>query len=164
MQKEIKSLQNQLVKQIILLKEKSRERKKTGQFIAEGKREIELAIRANYAIKTLLYYPELFSAEKVEEVSKNSSSKIELIAVSKEVYQKIAYRETTEGIVSVMHSKSLDIDELRLKSKTPLILVAEAPEKPGNIGAILRTADAANVDAVIIANPKTDMYLSLIHI
>ena len=74
------------------------------------------------------------------------------------MYKKIAYRDTTEGIIAVAKSKALSIDNLALKSVNPLILVAEAPEKPGNIGALLRTADAANVDAIIIANPKTDIY------
>ncbi len=156
--KEISSTQNSLIKQIVLLKDKSRERKKTGLFIAEGGREIQLAARANYSIKTLLYYPELFSVEKLKEITDLLNTSVELIEVSKDVYEKIAYRETTEGIIAVINSKSHAINELVLKSKTPLILVAEAPEKPGNIGAILRTADAANVDAVIIANPKTDLY------
>jgi len=71
---------------------------------------------------------------------------------------KLAYRTTTEGVVGLTNFKDTDISSLRLKTENPLILVAEAPEKPGNIGAILRTADAANVDAVIIANPKTDLY------
>jgi len=158
MNKEINSLQNPLVKQIVLLKDKSRARRKTGLFIAEGEREIQLAIRANYSIKTLLYFPEIISKEKLVEISASISSQIELIAISKIVYQKIAYRETTEGIVAIIHSKSHHLKSLNFASKAPLILVAEAPEKPGNIGAILRTTDAANVDAVIIANPKTDLY------
>ena len=81
----------------------------------------------------------------------------EMIEISREVYQKLAYRDTTEGIIAVAKSKSLRLEDLRL-GDNPLILVAEAPEKPGNIGAMLRTADAANLDAVIIADPKSDMY------
>jgi len=80
-----------------------------------------------------------------------------LIAVTTDVYQKIAYRETTEGLVAIAKSKSHTLSELKLNDN-PLILVAEAPEKPGNIGALFRTADAANLDAVIIANPKGDLY------
>jgi len=80
------------------------------------------------------------------------------VEVSKEIYHKIAYRETTEGVVAIAHTKPHLLQKLNLASKAPLILVAEAPEKPGNIGALLRTADAANLDAVLIANPKTDMY------
>ncbi|MDX5583663.1 MAG: RNA methyltransferase, partial [Aureibaculum sp.] len=73
-------------------------------------------------------------------------------------YQKIALRDTTEGIIAIAKSEDLTLQNITFKNKNPLVLVAEAPEKPGNIGALLRTADAANVDAVLIANPKTDMY------
>jgi RNA methyltransferase, TrmH family len=85
------------------------------------------------------------------------SIKTELIEISKEVYQKLAYRDTTEGIIAVAKTKSLQLSDLELP-ENPLILVMEAIEKPGNIGAMLRTCDAANVDAVIIADPKTDLY------
>jgi len=81
----------------------------------------------------------------------------ELIEISKEVYQKLAYRDTTEGILAVAKSKNLSLSELNL-GNNPLVLIAESPEKPGNIGAMLRTADAAKLDAVIIANPKSDLY------
>jgi len=70
----------------------------------------------------------------------------------------LAYRSTTEGVLAIARSKTHALHQLKFKNDTPLILVAEAPEKPGNIGALLRTADAAHLDAVIIANPKTDLY------
>ena len=70
----------------------------------------------------------------------------------------MAHRDSTEGIVALAKAKNHDLSQLKIKNKNPLILVAEAPEKPGNIGALLRTADAANLDAVFIANPKTDLY------
>jgi len=163
MNKQISSLQNSLIKQILLLQEKSRERKKTGLFVIEGKREIQLAIKGGYTIKTLLFCPEITSEETI---SKLNLSTTEVIETSLEIYKKIAYRTSTEGIVAIAESKELDINCLKFpfdsaqgtENKNLLILVAEAPEKPGNIGAILRTADAANVDAVIIANPKTDMF------
>jgi TrmH family RNA methyltransferase len=137
------------------LKEKSRARKSSGQFLIEGQREISLAIKGNYELETILFYPELFSLEQLNDLSTKPLNTIE---ISKEVYQKLAHRETTEGVLAVAKVKSLGLSALNLKTENPLILVAEAPEKPGNIGALLRTADAANVDAVIIANPKTDMY------
>ena len=84
----------------------------------------------------------------------------QLIHVSKEIYQKLAYRESTEGIIALAKTKEFSLTTIKLNNTTPLILVAEAPEKPGNIGALLRTADAANIDAVLIANPKTDLYNS----
>ena len=153
--KQINSTQNALIKQIVLLKEKSRERKKTGLFVVEGIREIELALKGDYTLKSILFYAELFSAEDLKTLSINNT---EIIEVSKDVYSKIAYRETTEGIIAIAKSKVNNMENLTFKNDNSLILVAEAPEKPGNIGAILRTADAANVDAVIIANPKTDLY------
>jgi TrmH family RNA methyltransferase len=153
--KEITSTQNSLVKQILVLKEKSRERKKTGLFIIEGQRELSLAMKGGYQIEKLLYYPELVSEEQL---SNFNTSQLNIIQITKDVFQKLAYRDTTEGIIAIAKCKSHLIENLQLKTENPLILIAEAPEKPGNIGALLRTADAANVDAVIIANPKTDVY------
>ena len=93
------------------------------------------------------------------EISKSNAEKpAEITEISLEVYEKIAYRGSTEGLVAVFETKDHSLKDLKLPELAPLILVAEAPEKPGNIGAILRTADAAAVDAVIIANPKTDLY------
>jgi TrmH family RNA methyltransferase len=153
--KQINSTQNALIKQIVLLKEKSRERKKSGLFVIEGAREIALAKKGNYSLKSILFYAELFSAEDLKTLQ---TATTEVIEISKDVYTKIAYRETTEGVIAIAESKQNHIEDLNFKNNNPLILIAEAPEKPGNIGAILRTADAANVDAVIIANPKTDLY------
>ncbi|WP_179320573.1 TrmH family RNA methyltransferase [Winogradskyella helgolandensis] len=155
MSKSISSVQNPFVKQLVLLKEKSRQRKKSGQFLIEGKRELSLAIKGGYKIDTLLFYPELFSESEANALSQYE---IECIEISKDVFQKLAHRDTTEGVIAVVNSKKHTLEDLKLTSKNPLILVAEAPEKPGNIGALLRTADAANVDAVIIANPKSDLY------
>ncbi len=155
MNKLISSIQNPLVKQLFQLKEKSRERKKTGLFLIEGKRELSLAIKGNYTIETLLFYPDLFSESEANALS---HYKIDIIEITKEVYQKLAHRDTSEGVIAVAKTKDLLLNNLTLDNPNHLILVAEAPEKPGNIGALLRTADAANVDAVIIANPKTDLY------
>lgn len=155
MKKEITSIQNPYIKELFQLKEKSRERKKSGTFLIEGQREINLAINGNYEIETILYYPELFSDAKLNDLIIPQDATIK---ISQEVYQKLAHRDTTEGIMAIAKSKSHEVKDIHFKSKNPLILIAEAPEKPGNIGALLRTADAANVDAVIIANPKTDLY------
>jgi len=155
--KQISSLQNPLVKKIVSLKEKSRERKKTGLFILEGLRELQLALIGKIHIETLLFQPNLIAEDKALNLLQEQGTNTETIAVTTEVYQKLAYRETTEGLIAIAKSKSCTLNELSLPAN-PLVLVAEAPEKPGNIGALLRTADAANVDAVIIANPKTDLY------
>lgn len=153
--KTISSIQNPYVKQLVVLKEKSRERRKNGLFLIEGQRELSLAIKAGYLVETFLYYRELISEN---ELAIFRTSVAECIEISKAVFQKLAYRSTTEGIIAVAKSKPHELKDLKLTSKNPLILVAEAPEKPGNIGALLRTADAANLDAVIIANPKSDLY------
>lgn len=154
MHKQINSVQNSLVKSLVVLGDKSKARKKTNTFIVEGRREISLAIQGGYIIKQLFYYTALLPTG----FDVNTINADEYIEVSKEVYEKIAYRSTTEGMLAVVKDKSMLLDDLEFKTDTPLILVAEAPEKPGNIGAMLRTADAANADAVLIANPKTDMF------
>ncbi|RNC86811.1 MAG: RNA methyltransferase [Winogradskyella sp.] len=155
MHKTITSPQNPYIKQLLLLKEKSRERRKTKRFLLEGKRELSLAIRGGYTIETLLFYPDLFSESEAKVLARYN---LEVIEISKDVFQKLAHRSTTEGVIAVGVCKTHELEALILNDKNPLILVAEAPEKPGNIGALLRTADAANVDAVIIANPKSDIY------
>ena len=152
--KQITSVQNPFIKSLGLLQEKAKARKDSGTFLIEGKREISLAIKGGYEMETILFLPELISEFEISRLTKKS---IELIEISKEVYQKLAYRDTTEGILAVAKTKSFQLSDLKL-SKNPLILVAEAPEKPGNVGALLRTADAANLDAVIIANPKSDLF------
>lgn len=152
--KQITSSQNPFIKSLVQLQEKAKARKQSSTFLIEGKREIELAIKGNYELETVLFLPELISDEVLSKLSK---SQINLIEINKEVYQKLAYRDTTEGIIAVAKTKSLALQDLKLP-ENPLILVMESIEKPGNIGAMLRTCDAANIDAVIIANPKTDLY------
>ncbi|MFB9052623.1 TrmH family RNA methyltransferase [Formosa undariae] len=153
--KEITSTQNSYIKQLVQLKEKSRDRKKSGMFLIEGQREISLALKGQYTIDTLLYCNDYIENIQIESLT---STDTEIIEVSKDVYQKLAYRDTTEGVLAVAKTKTLELSDLTFDKPNPLILIAEAPEKPGNIGALLRTADAANVDAFIIANPKTDLY------
>ncbi len=164
MQKSITSFHNPLIKQIVLLQEKSRERRNTNLFVIEGLREISLAIKGGYLLETLLFCSEIIPEEEIFQLKEKANSEAEFIEITSEIYEKLAYRGSTEGVLAIAHSKDLNILNLPFgsaqgpKLNSPLILVIEAPEKPGNIGALLRTADAANVDAVIIANPKTDLY------
>ncbi len=151
--KNISSLQNPTIKEILQLQEKGRTRSKLGLFVIEGKREIELAILGNFELETIFIKEDLFDENDIIEFQKSA----EVISVSKEVYQKIAYRESTEGIIAIAKMRDLSVNNLSLP-ENPLILIAEAPEKPGNIGAMIRTADAANIDAIIIADPKGDLY------
>ena len=137
----------------MLLNEKTKARQQTGTFLIEGQKEISLAFKGGYEIETILFYPEICSENEL----RKWSSSAELIQITKEIFEKLAYRDTTEGVIGIAKSKDLNLSKLKL-SPNPLILIAEAPEKPGNIGALLRTADAAKLDAVIIANPKGDLY------
>ena len=151
--KQIQSVQNPLIKNILKLQEKSRERKKQQLFVVEGKREIELACKGQFDIDSLL-----FIQQKIEYDYLKQFNAREVIEITQEVYQKIAYRESTEGIIATAKSKYIDLNSLIFKNKKPLILVIEGIEKPGNIGAMIRSADAANIDAIILADPKTDQY------
>lgn len=152
--KEITSAQNPYIKSLVQLQEKAKARRQSGTFLIEGQRELQLARKGGYAIETVLFVDNIVTEQQARQLAGRDA---ELIAISPEVYQKLAYRDTTEGIVAVAKSKNLSLANLEL-GENPLILVAEAPEKPGNIGAMLRTADAARLDAVIIADPKSDMY------
>jgi len=158
MHKQITSAQNSYIKELVQLKEKSRLRKQTQTFLIEGLREISLAIQGNYVIQTILAATSIIDNAAIEKLLNSVNYHIEVIEISNDVYQKLALRESTEGILAIAKSKDLTLNSILFKNKNPLILVAEAPEKPGNIGALLRTADAAGLDAVLIANPKTDIY------
>lgn len=153
--KEITSIQNSYIKNLLKLQEKIRERKKQGLFIIEGKREISLAISSNYEFDTVLFCPEIISENEILHFFNKNINRIE---ISKNVYKKLAYRHSTEGIIAVTKVKDFSLKNIQFKVDNPLILVAEGVEKPGNIGALLRTADAANIAAVFIANPKSDLY------
>ena len=152
--KKIESVQNPLIKSILQLQEKARNRKKEGLFIIEGIREIELANAGNYQLKTMLFCADIVNFESLQPYIGRETQCIE---ITRDVYQKLAYRDSTEGVLALAHVKEHRLNQLKLP-ENPIILVAEATEKPGNIGAMLRTADAANIDAVILASPKTDLY------
>ena len=120
--------------------------------MVEGVREIEMALKFGYK------FLKIYIADELYQHRIQFPKQTEIIQVSKEVYEHLAYRSSTEGIIGLVESPSHQLKVLKFKRKKPLVLVLESPEKPGNIGAILRTADAAQVDAVIIVNPKTDLY------
>ena len=156
MHKTISSSQNPAIKRLLQLQEKSRLRRKENLFVIEGRREISLALKAKFRIREVYFCPDFISSEELAKMS--FSDGILLTEISSEVYQKIAYRDSTEGIIVITETREFSLDSLQLKNENPLLLVSEAPEKPGNIGALLRTADAAGVDAVLLANLKTDLF------
>ncbi len=144
----ITSLQNDKVKNLVRL-QKSSERKSQNLILIEGWREIDQAIDNGFVIEA--FY---LNEDKIEDLDR-LSGKVYLLAPN--VFEKVAYRENTEGIIAVAKPKFHSLDSLKL-SKNPLLIVLESVEKPGNLGAVLRTAEAAAVDAVIVCDPLTDIY------
>ena len=144
----IESTNNEKIKNLSRLLTDNRFRKNSGIFAVEGKQENQRAINFGQEAEEFFICESIFDED---------FPKGKITLVSEKVYQKLAYRDTTEGIIAVAKTKNHELKDLRLP-KNPLILVMENIEKPGNIGAMLRTCDAAKVDAVIIANPKTDLY------
>ncbi len=151
--KQITSIHNSYIKSLVLLKEKAKYRYQKGVFLVEGQKEISLAFLGGYEIEKVLFVPEFILEHDLKSYLKDTK----FIQISKEIFKKLAYRKKTGGVIGIVKIKQFSLSNLRL-SKNPLILIAEAPEKPGNIGALLRTADAAKLDAVIIANPNGDLY------
>lgn len=154
MEKRITSLQNPEVKRVVALTEKARDRKEQSRFVVEGVREISLAQQSGYTFEKLFVCPELYKPDTEYPIN---LKKVEVVEVSVEVYNKMAYRANDGGALALAEQKALHLSDLSLK-KAPLILVLESLEKPGNLGAILRTCDAAKVDAVLICDGKTDIY------
>jgi TrmH family RNA methyltransferase len=155
MPEKITSLQNPRIKQVVLLQQKSKERTRQNLIVIEGCREIRWAIEAGFVSKAIFICPELLNDE-TSDVLKLFPSAIQT-EVSREVFAKLAYREGSDGLVLLAEAIKNTIEGIKL-SDNPLIIVLEAVEKPGNLGAILRMADAARVDAVIICDPLTDIY------
>ncbi len=160
MLQKIQSLQNPTIKKIVQLQSKARSRKKYQQFVIEGISELQIAISAHYTFECILFCEEIISKENLSKKFPTHPDKsLKFIVIDLKVFQKIAYRQTTGGVIAIANTRDFTLDKINFtNSSHPLILVAEAPEKPGNIGALLRTAHAANLDAVFIANPNTDMY------
>lgn len=149
----LSSTSNPKIKFLLSL-EKPRERRKQQLFIIEGRKEIMLALNAGYKIGNIFYCVDQIKESDLE--SQLTENKL-VIPVTQEVFNKIAIRENSGGVIAVAEMKTHNLAELKT-SGTPLFLVLESVEKPGNLGAILRTADAAGVSAVIICDPQTDIY------
>ena len=153
----ITSVQNARIKHVVALQQKSSLRREEGLFVVEGQREIEHCIACGYEIV------EMFLRSEECGVRSENTPAVDIphsTIVSPQVYEKMAYRGSTEGIIAVAKEKKHDLSILSplTSHHSPLIIVLESVEKPGNLGAILRTAEAAHVDAVIVCDPLTDLY------
>ena len=183
----ITSGQNPKIKALLELQEKSRARREKGLFVVEGRRELDHCLAAGFIPDTIFICPEIYSPSgegappegratrgteaggpRAERVVGSGAARLlkevqpslegcKTFYVSPEVYGKIAYRGGTEGIIAEMKYKDRRLEDIKL-SDNPLIVVLESVEKPGNLGAVLRSTDAAGADAVIICDPLTDLY------
>lgn len=151
----ITSAQNPKIKRLLQLQQKSSERRKAGLFVVEGIREVERCVEKGYEIDTIFYLNKPMAENVSEIIEKNKG--IKLFEVSPTIYEKIAYRGSTEGVIAEVKTKDKTLNDLNL-SENPLVVVLESVEKPGNLGAILRSADAAGADALIVCDPLTDLY------
>ena len=174
------SAQNPKIKNLLLLQEKSKARREQGLFVVEGRRELRHCLEAGYKVRTVFVCPEVGDSSEVTDLLRMTkqatchseqdtchseqaachserSEESSVIELPEQLYRKVAYRESTEGIIAEVEYKPLKLEDLRLP-ENPLIMVLESVEKPGNLGAVLRSADAARADAVLLCDPLTDLY------
>lgn len=147
----ITSLQNRKIKDLTALQQKSSLRRGKGLFVVEGLRELGHCLASGFEPESVFFCPALMRTPLPEDPG------CRVFEVSEEVYGKIAYREGTEGVVAVIRERRTTLDDIRLGAR-PLVAVLESVEKPGNLGAVLRSADASGADAVIVCDPLTDLY------
>ena len=156
---QVTSAQNPKIKNLLLLQEKSKARREQGLFVVEGRRELEHCLEAGFKVRTLFVCPEVagdrWPVGAGHDVIPGLTGN--LIEIPEALYRKVAYRESTEGVIAEVECKDLRLEDLKL-SERPLVMVLESVEKPGNLGAVLRSADAARADAVIVCDPLTDLY------
>ena len=158
----ITSAQNPKIKTLLELQEKSKARRKEGLFVVEGRRELLHCVEAGFEPHTLFVCLDILTDEELEEilatVGENFKGlKYQIMEIPQQLYDKVAYRGGTEGVIAELRCKEMNLGNLELK-ENPLVVVLESVEKPGNLGAVLRSADASGVDAVIVCDPLTDMY------
>ena len=149
----IESTKNPRIKQLMELQQKSSARRRTGLFVVEGRRELDHCLQAGYQADTLFVCPQLCGDGPLPQAAHT-------VELSPQLYERVAYRGTTEGVIAQVRSRSLRLADIApaTTGRAPLFVVLEGVEKPGNLGAVLRSADAAGVDAVVVCDPLTDLY------
>ena len=176
----ITSAQNRKVKELLTLVEKSKARSAAGLFVVEGQRELGHCLDAGFIPETLFICGDVMAVQnnavnvaKTGHLTENIEGKdgldaliakaealnprLGVVQIPAFLYEKVAYRGSTEGIIAEVHSVPRSLENLRLGER-PLVMVLESVEKPGNLGAVLRSADAAGADAVIVCDPLTDIW------
>jgi RNA methyltransferase, TrmH family len=148
------SVTNPRIKHIVQLS-KARDRKLYDTIVVEGYREISMAMAHGFACKEIYYCPEIANNTSISTFIQEFQHPV--YEISRVMFEKVAYREHSDGLIALFTPKTLQLKDVRL-SKNPLVLVVESVEKPGNLGALLRTADAAGLDAIMVCDAKTDIY------
>ncbi|MEM1282633.1 MAG: RNA methyltransferase [Chlamydiota bacterium] len=160
-QTDISSLQNPKVKLVVKLRDR-RDREKTGLFLIEGYRELLRAKQGNHPIETLMICPELFlGTNELSLIDSIRSQGATVLSCSKQVFQKMSYRDRPDGLIAIAPQSHLSLKDLEkqiINTPSPFLIVAEAIEKPGNLGTILRSSDAVNLDALIVCDRCTDIH------
>ena len=151
----LSSLQNPKVKQLVQL-QKARSRRELGLVVVEGAREIGLAIDAGLEPTAVYVCPEIYAKSEYPQLLNRIPAE-KCTGCTLPVFEKMAYREGSDGLIALFRPKSHRLEDVTL-SEHPFVIVLEAVEKPGNLGAVLRTADAAKADAVVVCDPLTDLY------
>lgn len=149
----ISSTQNPRIKHLLALQQKSQQRRAEGLFVVEGQRELQHCLEAGMTIDTVFLCPQIAGDAMPDLMGQQP----ETVLVAQQLYERIAYRGSTEGMMAIVRQKQLTLEDLQLP-ETPLIVVLECVEKPGNLGAVLRSADAAAADCVIVCDTPTDLY------
>jgi TrmH family RNA methyltransferase len=152
----ITSLHNQKVLAVRKLY-KSNDRKKSDLFIAEGRKEVERGFVSGFKASYVFYCSEITDSIMLEQIISGSMERPEIFDLDKAVYEKIAYRDKTEGVLALFYKKTYSLEEI-VPGENDIYLILESVEKPGNLGAILRTADAAGIKGIILSESKVDQY------
>jgi TrmH family RNA methyltransferase len=156
----ISSSQNPKVKQVIHLRDRS-ERESSGQFLIEGYREVLRATEAGWKLEQLFICPELFlGVNELSLIEKISKAGTKIYTCAENPFRKMSYRDRPDGLIGIAAQRHLNLETLlkNKKNHSPLYVVAEAIEKPGNLGTILRSSDAVGADGLIVCDRCTDIY------
>ena len=154
---EITSPKNPLIKEVLLLQGKARERREAGLVVIEGRKEVSLAVATGLAVRKVLFCPDIIPEEDARALLGTPGRAAEWYEVGEAAFSKISYRETTGGVVVLADMPARRLEDLPVRDQS-VYIVLEAVEKPGNLGAICRVADAAQVDGLIVCDPHTDIY------
>lgn len=154
--KNISSKNNSIFKNISKLLFKNNKRKASNSFIVEGIKDINLCLNYGFEFIEIIICSELISNQNINYIDTNFNNVV-VYNFSLKLYQELIYKKKGDGLLALIKSKDNSLKNFKI-SKNPYILIAESPEKPGNIGALLRTADAAGMDGLIISNPSTELY------